>query len=77
MVNLMPIVRQCMAPGCETLTIGPLCLEHETVPVRTFVRGRPLVKVPTEARRSASTSSALLASVRRASVREAAVPLRR
>ena len=25
----MPIVTKCTAPGCETLTMGPLCLEHE------------------------------------------------
>jgi hypothetical protein len=31
----MPIVTQCTVPGCSTLTIGPLCLEHDvrTVPV--------------------------------------------
>jgi hypothetical protein len=25
----MPMVKQCTEPGCETLTMGPLCLEHE------------------------------------------------
>jgi hypothetical protein len=25
----MPIVTKCTAPGCETLTMGPLCLDHE------------------------------------------------
>lgn len=25
----MPIVTQCTAPGCETLTMGPLCVDHE------------------------------------------------
>ena len=27
--GIMPIVTKCTAPGCETLTMGPLCLEHE------------------------------------------------
>ena len=25
----MPIVTKCTAPGCETLTMGPLCVDHE------------------------------------------------
>jgi hypothetical protein len=25
----MPIVHECMHPGCRTLTMGELCLEHE------------------------------------------------
>jgi hypothetical protein len=37
----MPIVTQCTAPGCETLTIGPVCIEHEVKHDRIFVRGRP------------------------------------
>jgi hypothetical protein len=28
----MPIVTQCEAPGCETLTMGPYCIEHEELP---------------------------------------------
>ena len=28
----MPIVTKCTAPGCETLTMGPLCIEHDHVP---------------------------------------------
>ena len=27
--RIMPIVTKCTAPGCETLTMGPLCLDHE------------------------------------------------
>jgi hypothetical protein len=38
----MPIVTQCTAPGCETLTMGPLCVEHDVPVTRVFVRGRPL-----------------------------------
>ena len=25
----MPLVHECTAPGCVTLTMGSLCLEHE------------------------------------------------
>jgi hypothetical protein len=27
----VPIVHECSAPGCVTLTMGLLCLEHEAV----------------------------------------------
>jgi hypothetical protein len=27
----VPIVSECCEPGCETLTIGPYCIEHEHV----------------------------------------------
>ena len=27
--RIMPIVTKCTAPGCETLTMGPLCVDHE------------------------------------------------
>jgi hypothetical protein len=37
----MPIVTQCTAPGCKTLTMGALCVEHEARVTRVFVRGRP------------------------------------
>jgi hypothetical protein len=40
----MPIVTQCTAPGCETLTMGPLCVEHDSPVTRVFVRGRPFVR---------------------------------
>jgi hypothetical protein len=40
----MPIVTQCIAPGCKTITIGPFCLEHEPVAApRVFTRGRPVL----------------------------------
>jgi hypothetical protein len=39
----MPIVTRCTADGCETLTIGPLCVDHEAATTRNFVRGRPFV----------------------------------
>ncbi len=25
----MPLVQECSAPGCTTLTMGRLCVEHE------------------------------------------------
>ena len=37
----MPIVTQCTAPGCKTLTMGAVCVEHEARVTRVFVRGRP------------------------------------
>jgi hypothetical protein len=37
----MPIVTQCTAPGCKTLTMGAFCVEHEARVTRVFVRGRP------------------------------------
>jgi hypothetical protein len=33
----------CSEPGCVTLVLGGRCIEHEQVPTRVFVRGRPLV----------------------------------
>jgi hypothetical protein len=33
-----------MVDGCETLTIGPLCVDHELKTPRVFVRGRPAVR---------------------------------
>ncbi len=29
----MPIVRSCSYPGCSTLTMGEVCLEHELEPL--------------------------------------------
>jgi hypothetical protein len=42
----MAIVTPCTAPGCETLTMGPLCIEHDVPVTRVFVRGRPFVRKP-------------------------------
>jgi hypothetical protein len=33
----------CSEPGCATLVMGGRCIEHDQVPTRVFVRGRPLV----------------------------------
>jgi hypothetical protein len=36
------MLRTCQADGCDTLTFGPLCLDHEPpAPPRRFPRGRP------------------------------------
>jgi hypothetical protein len=35
------IVSRCTAAGCNVLTMGPLCVEHDIPVTRTFVRGRP------------------------------------
>jgi hypothetical protein len=43
------MLRTCQAPGCETLTFGPLCLAHEPPPLpRRFPRGRPFRLVERE-----------------------------
>jgi hypothetical protein len=38
----MSLLQLCTHPGCATLTIGRLCIEHEPIlPARVFPRGRP------------------------------------
>jgi hypothetical protein len=73
----MAIVTQCTVPGCETLTMGPLCVDHEKRLARMFVRGRPVARASLDVARSFRMTTAPTASVRTASVREAAVPLPR
>jgi hypothetical protein len=68
----MPIVTQCTAPGCETLTMGPLCIEHERQSVRVFVRGRPFVRATVETRRLVTTANVYAPTLRRASERSVA-----
>ncbi len=71
----MPIVTQCTAPGCETLTMGPLCIEHDPHVERTFVRGRPFVhKVEL---RLTTSSRSFAPTVRRVSERAVAAQSRR
>ena len=65
----MPIVMQCTAPGCETLTMGPMCIEHEQQLERVFVRGRPFGHPAVETRRAVTASYA--PSLRRVSERVA------
>ena len=38
----MSLLQLCRHPGCTTMTIGGLCVEHEpVVESRTYPRGRP------------------------------------
>ena len=67
----MPIVMQCAALGCETLTMGPLCIEHEQQLERVFVRGRPFARPAVETRRATAASNAYAPSLRRVSERAA------
>ena len=69
----MPIVTQCMAPGCRTLTMGPLCIEHDSHVERTFVRGRPFARPALELHLTKASAS-FVPTVRRASERAVAVP---
>ncbi len=47
----MPMLRRCGHSGCETLTLGGLCIAHEPpVELRVFPRGRPYP--PLEPRRT-------------------------
>jgi hypothetical protein len=74
----MPLVTQCTALGCETLTMGPFCVEHDALPVREFVRGRPLVSTATHPGRTPSGAVPARPNVvRRASERPVADPLLR
>ena len=64
----MPIVTQCTAPGCETLTMGPLCVEHDVPVTRVFVRGRPFARKPAALEwRYMTASRPFTSSLRRAS----------
>jgi len=67
----MPIVMQCAALGCETLTMGPMCIEHELQLERVFVRGRPFVLPAVDTRRAMTASSVYAPSLRRVSERAA------
>jgi hypothetical protein len=74
----MPIVSTCTAPGCETLTIGLWCVEHDAPVERAFVRGRPFVRKPAlDLRPVTVTMAPPMRRLRRASERPAAVPLHR
>jgi hypothetical protein len=69
----MPIVTQCTAQGCDTLTMGPLCVEHDSHVERVFVRGRPFARPALELRLT-KASAAFAPTVRTASERAVAVP---
>jgi hypothetical protein len=68
----MPIVTQCTAPGCKTLTIGSLCLDHEVVEARTYVRGRPFLRAVAEMHSRAAATPVRVGFLRTASARLAA-----
>lgn len=67
----MPIVKHCTKLGCDTLTMGPLCIEHEQQLEREFVRGRPFTRSAVETRRMAPATIAYASSFRRGSERPA------
>jgi hypothetical protein len=71
----MPLIRQCRAHGCETLTMGQFCIEHEQ-PDRTLVRGQLFVTIPERAAATASPERRI-PSVRTGSARPAAARHRR
>ena len=73
----MPIVMQCTVLGCETLTMGPMCVEHEQQLERMFARGRPFALPEVEAHRMTTSSSAFAPSLRRVSERAAVAQPRR
>jgi len=35
----MPVIQECEHPGCSSLTIGPLCIEHDHLAVARTVNG--------------------------------------
>jgi hypothetical protein len=73
----MPMVTRCTAPGCETLTMGPLCMEHDVVPTRFFERGRPFTGAVDAGRPLSAAVPARLIAVRRVTERRVAVPVLR
>lgn len=70
----MAMITKCTAPGCETLTMGPLCIEHEVIPMRVFVRGRPFTGAVDAGRPLSAAVPARPLVVRTASERRIAVP---
>jgi len=45
------IVSRCSKDGCNALTIGSYCMEHDEPVTRRFVRGRPFTEGPTRRER--------------------------
>jgi hypothetical protein len=73
----MPIVTQCTAPGCKTLTMGAFCVEHEARVTRVFVRGRPWTPAASKPFSSTLTFSPMVLNARKGwAQREAARALR-
>lgn len=70
--RLMPIVTQCTAPGCETLTMGPLCVEHDQRTPTALVRTRMVPELTNETPRTLVARDPAVVGFRRASERRAA-----
>jgi hypothetical protein len=71
----MPIVTRCTVLGCKTMTIGPLCIDHDVRIPRPFVRGRPspdVAPLPLELPLYSVAVGARVRELRKASVRAAA-----
>jgi len=56
------IVRRCTFHGCNLLTIGARCVEHDLPVTRTFVRGRPFPVMTGNEQLSAHTPARLAGS---------------
>ena len=69
----MPMVTRCTALGCETLTMGPFCVEHDSPVERSFVRGRPFIRPDIELH-AMTTTTQFATTFRTASERAVAVP---
>jgi len=37
----MPLISQCIEPGCSKLCMGMFCIDHDSGPRTDFPRGRP------------------------------------
>ena len=46
----MPLVAECVYPGCTTISLGGLCPEHSVPPAVEFPRGRPYAASDAEER---------------------------
>lgn len=46
---LRPMLAVCPAPGCDRLTMGGTCVEHDIPVTMTFPRGRPYLGEPERA----------------------------
>jgi hypothetical protein len=53
----MSMLRTCTAPACKTLTLGPLCLDHETAGIARVAphRGPVLTAVRKPAARTGAS----------------------
>jgi hypothetical protein len=54
----MPVINQCIEPGCSTLCIGLFCVQHDVRPVVEFQRGRPWPPQPKPRTKVATVAAA-------------------